>query len=98
MPKLRTSLIDDPEELSSRLVGDEALMNVTSEISLAWLNARLNNRVQRVEIEFRLRTNEHYAAVLFKNHRALHVPLAKLRTDEFVATCMLVYDLPRDFE
>lgn len=96
MPQLRTPLIES-DGVHRRLLGDEALMHVSSEIALAWLNARLNNRVQRVEVALDARGAQQ-AAVLFKNGHVLKAAFHKLRTDEFVATSMLIYDLPRKFE
>ena len=72
-----------------------ALNDVHAQTLCLALNKRLNGQVRRVEVGYSYERNEKLVAVLFINNHLIVRPYDEVLTDEFIATCMMLYDLPR---
>lgn len=59
-------------------------------VLMAWLNRNLSFEVKRLEID----PITHELAVQFKNGHTARTTLEKAKTDEFLALCVIIYDLP----
>jgi hypothetical protein len=86
----------EEDEAFARTASAVALgvMNTTQQSLMAMLNRRLNFQVKEIEIWEEPRTCITHVAVVFMNGHHLKTTLADVRSDEFLATCVMVYDLP----
>lgn len=74
--------------------GQKGLSNTMQQTLMAFLNRRLNFQVKEVEIWRNAQSMRSIVAVRFKNGHILKTSPAEARSDEFLALCVLVYDLP----
>lgn len=74
--------------------GRKGLANTQQQTLMATLNRRLNFQVDEVEIWRNPVNHKTVVAVRFKNGHILKTPAAGAMTEEFLASCVLVYDLP----
>jgi len=70
------------------------LRNLTQQRLLAQLNDRLGGQVRAIRVEHHFLTNTDHVQVRFMNMHTLNTTLPEILSDEFIATCVLVYDLP----
>lgn len=74
--------------------GKRGITNTMQQSLMAILNRRLNFQVQDIEIWRSDRSFKEVVAVRFKNGHILKTTPADARSEEFLAACVLVYDLP----
>ncbi len=74
--------------------GKRGITNTMQQSLMAVLNRRLNFQVEEIEIWRSDRDFREIVAVRFKNGHILRTTPAAARSEEFLASCVLVYDLP----
>lgn len=74
--------------------GKRGLINTMQQSLMAHLNRRLNFQVDAIEIWRSDRDFKEIVAVRFKNGHILKTTPAGARSEEFLASCVLIYDLP----